>query len=318
MATKKQQPTTTGISLKDLKYNINLNEGTYEIDCLQNRLLEMYLRADPRFRRAFATNYTSDFYKFLQDKARLREPIHIAVIGQVRSGKSYTAIGIATFLMACYGKTFSINYVCANAYEFIEKLKSFPEEKLLNSCFVIDEEKQTVFGVGSIARKMKITDVQHIIAINNISTIMLNPSSWANKEAFYGLRIFGRNFKNKSTRSMLYNLQERGKGGELPMGCVYLPIFTTFLPEPFASQLEKDYLAKKNAWVRQEMRGEGDVLYEIKKKSALQLAKDKKYLEVKTKDQKVAYISLKLGSEFTKGEVDEIFQLTKLLEKGII
>jgi hypothetical protein len=220
--------------------------------------------------------------------------------------------------MACYGKTFNINYICANAYEFLEKLKSFPQDKLTNSCFLIDEEKQTVYGLGSIARKMKITDVQHIIAINNISTIMLNPSAWANKEAMYGLRIFGRCFKTKTTRSMLYNLQERGKGGELPMGCVYLPIFTTFLPEPFASQLEKQYLEKKMKWVQMEQRGEGDVLYEIKKKSAIGFSKDKKYLEIKSKDQKTAYISLKMGSEYTKGEIDEIFQLTRLLEKGII
>ena len=234
------------------------------------------------------------------------------------SGKSYSMISLASFLMACYGKKFTIEYICANAFEFLEKLRTMPQEKLSNSCFLIDEEKQTIFGVGSMAKKMKLTDVQNIIAINNISTIMLNPHSWANKEALYGLRIFGRCFNTKTCRMMLYNLQEKGKGGELPMGCIYLPIFTTFLPKDYAEELEKQYMEKKMNWVRGEMRGEGDVLYEIKKKSAESFIRDKKYLEIIKMNEKLAYISFKLGSEWTKGECNEIFQLTKLLQQGIL
>jgi len=305
-------------SLKDLHFSFDLSKANYEIDCLQNRLLQLYLRADPRFRKAFATNYTHDFLQFLKDKARLKEPVHISVIGQTRSGKSYTSISIAVFLMACYGRKFTIKYVCANAYEFLEKLKMMPEEELLNSCFLIDEEKQSVFGVGSVAKKMKLTDVQNIIAMNNISTIMLNPRTWANKEAMYGLRTFGRDFSSKTCRMMLYNLQERGKGGELPLGNVYLPIFTAFLPKEYAEQLERDYVAKKKNWIRGEMRGEGDVLYEIKKKSAENFCRDTKFADLRKKDEKLAYIGLKLGSEWSKGEINEIFQITKLIQNGII
>lgn len=305
-------------SLKDLHFSFDLSQTNYEIDTLQNRLLQLYLRADPRFRRAFATNYTQDFLQFLKDKARLREPVHIAVIGQTRSGKSYTSISMAVFQMACYGKKFTIKNICANAYEFLEKLKEMPEEELINSCFLIDEEKQGVYGVGSVAKKMKLTDVQNIIAMNNISTIMLNPITWANKEAMYGLRTFGRDFKTKTSRMMLYNLQERGKGGELPLGNVYLPIFTAFLPKDYAEELEKDYIAKKKNWIRGEMRGEGDVLFEIKKKSAENFCRDKKFADLKKKDEKMTYIGLKLGSEWTKGEINEIYQITKLIQNGVI
>jgi hypothetical protein len=277
-----------------------------------------YLRADPRFRRAFAKNYTNIFLKFLKDKARLREPIHIACLGKTRSGKSYSMISLAVFISACYGKRFGINNICANAYEFLEKLKVIPEDELKNSCFLIDEEKQSVYGVGSVAKKMKLTDVQNIIAVNNISTIMLNPNSWANKEADYGLRTFGRCFKTKTCRLMLYNLQEKGKGGELPMGNIYLPIFTAFLPKEYAQEIEKEYMDKKMNWVKGEMRGEGDVLYEIKKKSAESFCRDKKFLGLTKKNERMSYISYKLGSEWTKGECDEIFQLTKLLQAGAL
>lgn len=307
----------SSFSLKDLKFSFNLADANYEIDILQNELLMTYLRADPRFRRAFSRNYTSQFFQFLRDKSRLREPVHLSMIGQVRSGKSSIAISIATFLMACFGKKFSIDYVCANAYEFIEKLKAMPQEKLDNSCFVIDEEKQAVYGIGSVAKKMKITDVANIIAIRGISTISLNPQMWANKSAFYGIRLFGRCFKTKTCRMMLYNLQAGGKQSELPMGNLYIPIFNVFLPKDYAEELNKAYLEKKNAWVLNEQRGSGDVLYEIKKKSAESFVRDKQFLQITKKNEKETYIAMKLGSEWTKSEISEIFQITKLLEQGI-
>lgn len=300
-----------------LNFSFDLRKCQFQIDALQNRLLEFYLRADRRFRHAFSINYTNDFLQFIRDKARLREPQHLSFMGQVRSGKSYSAITICIFHTACYGKEFTSEYICANAMEFLEKLKSMPEHKLKDSIFLIDEEKQAIFGVGSIAKKTKISDVQNIIAINNVSTIMINPVSWQNKDAFYGLRAFGRDFEYGINRFMLYNLQERGNTG-LPLGNVYLPIFTKVLPKEQADKLEKEYLAKKQRWVNQEMRSDGDVLGEIKRNTAKVLIKDKKFLTLKTKRDRMTYISQKLGSEWTSTEITEIESITKLLREGLL
>jgi hypothetical protein len=304
-------------SLKNLKFTFNLADADYQIDALQNELLLTYLRADSRFRRAFSRNYTNLFLRYLKDKARLREPVHISMLGVTRSGKSYSAISIATFLMACYGKKFGIEYICGNAIEFLEKLKSMSEEELINSCFLIDEEKN-YFGYGSIAKKMKIQDTQNIIAINNISTIMLNPISWQNKDAYYGLRLFGKCYNTKTCRLMLYNLQEKGKGGELPMGCLFLPIFTAFLPKDFAEKLEKQYLEKKKIWVKMEMRGENDVLAELRKKSAESFVRDKIFIQIKKKKEKLTYIMNKMGSEWTSHECEDILNLASLLQQGFL
>lgn len=253
----------------------------------------------------------------MKDKARLREPISLSVMGVVRSGKSYGSISIATFLMACFGKQFGIEYICANAFEFLEKLKTMPEEKLKNSCFLIDEDKQSVYGVGSVAKKMKLTDIANIIALNNVSTISLNPSVWADKSCMYGIRVFGRCFSTKTIRCMLYNTQEHGHGGELPLGLLYIPSFMVFLPKPYADELEKAYLEKKKEWINLEMREGQDVLYEIKKKSAESFMRDKQYLELKKRGERETYIGLRLGSEWTKNEIEQIYEITKLLEKGI-
>jgi hypothetical protein len=231
---------------------------------------------------------------------------------------SFTSISLCAFHQACYNRKFTIDYICGNAYEFLEKLKIMPEDKLLNRIFLIDEEKQAVFSVGSIARKIKLEDVQNIIAINNISTIMLNPYSWVNKNSNYGIRLFGRCFKTKTCRCMLYNLQAGGKGGELPMGILFLPIFTAFLPQEYSEPLEKEYLKKKMDWVRLEQKGEGDVLAEIRKKSAETFMRDKNYLGLTKKNAKIEYIQFKMGSEWTRGEILSIYELTKLMEGGFI
>jgi hypothetical protein len=309
---------TLHYSLKDLKFEMDLSKANYQLDALQNKILQTYIRQDTKFRKAFVTNYTAEFLQFFKDKARLKEPISLSVLGQVRSGKSYSMITLASILMALYGKEFTIDYICGNSIEYLEKLKIMPEEKLLNSCFLIDEEKQGIYSIGSIAKKMKLSDVMNITAINNVSTIMLNPVSWQNKEAMYGLRTFGRCFETKTCRLMLYNLQSGGHQAELPMGNVYLPIFTNFLPKDYAVELERQYLVKKMEWVRGEQRGEGDVLAEVRKKSAENFMRDKNFLQIKKRKERLAFITNKLGSEWTSKECEDILTLTSLLEQELI
>jgi hypothetical protein len=268
---------------------IDLSHANYEIDALQNELLKWYLRADPRFKRAFHTDFTPTFLQFLKDKARLQEPIHISIMGNTRSGKSSIGMTITGYLMALYQKKATIFNICANVFEFLEKIQNTPIEETKNTCFQVDEEKQSIYGVGSVAKKMKVSDVQNIIAINNISTIMLNPTGWANKESNYGLRIFGRDFTSRTCRAMLYNLMEKGSGGELPMGMVYLPIFTEVLP--YGKQLEFDYLRKKQEWVDREQKGFGDVLFDLKRKTAEKFCQDPNYMGIKTKTERITSIS---------------------------
>ncbi|MFX0133369.1 MAG: hypothetical protein ACFFDN_06985, partial [Candidatus Hodarchaeota archaeon] len=300
------------------KFDFKLSKAQYELDALQNGLLQLYLYSDRRFRRAFSMNYTPQLIQFTKDKTRLHEPVHISILGQIRGGKSYAAITYCIIHEAFYNRLFHPDYICGNAFEFIDKLQKYPKEKLVDRIFLIDEEKQSVYGVGSVAKKMKITDTQNIIAINNISTIMINPTGWANKDAHYGLRVFGRCFNTKTVRLMLYNLQEKGKGGEAPLGNVYLPIFTEFSKNEYGEWLEKKYLEKKNKWVDMERRGEGDVLETLKKKTAINFVHDPKFKELTTKADRINYITLKMGSEWTRGEIEMIEGYAKLIRDNII
>lgn len=299
-----------------LNFSFDLCEADYQIDALQNKLLEFYIRGDRRFRQAFYTNYTNDFLQYLKDKARLGEPIHLSVMGTTRSGKSSIASTIGFIIMALYGKMFSSEYVCANSIEFLEKIQSTPTEDTANSYFLIDEDKN-YWGIGSMAKKVKLQDVANIIAKHNISTASLCPTKFANQEAHYGLRMFGKCYKTKTCRMMLYNLQEKGSGGTLPLGMVYLPIVEVLLPKEIGDKYNQEYEDKKDDWIKKEILGEGDVLYDLKKRTAENFIRDEQFKSLTKKKERMTYVSMKLGSEWTKSECEEVLSLATLLEKGV-
>lgn len=300
---------------KTLKFSFNLGEADYKLDRLQEKFLQFYLRSDRKFLRAFNSNYTSDFLGYIRDKAELHEPVALSILGSVRSGKSSIALTLASYHQAIYNKKMSADYVCGQASDFVEALKEYPPEKLFNRCFVIDEEKG-FFNIGSLARKQKMKDIQNIIAVQNISTISLCPTKFQNAESSaYGIRIFGRCFKSKTCRMMLYNLQESAK--LIPVGNLYLPIFNAFLPKDYAEKLNADYLKKKLSWVNSERMGDGNSLAMIRKKTADHFVKDSQYLNLKTHDERITYLRFKLGNDWTNSELEDVFQITKLLIKGI-
>jgi len=301
---------------KTLKFQFNLADTDYQLDRLQNKFLQFYLRADSKFRRAFSSNFTNEFLGYIRDKTALKEPLKLSIMGAVRTGKSYIAISLCVYHQACYEKKFTIDYICANENEYLEKLRTFPTDKLFNRIFLIDESKITMYGIGSIARKNKMLDVSNIIAKNNISSVFLCPTKFVDTSASYGIRTFGRCFKTKTVRAMLYNLQESAK--LIPTGNIYLPIFTSFLPKDYAENLEKQYIAKKDKWIEGERDSTGgDILATMRRKTAEHFMKDSQYLSLKTHDSKVSYLGVSLGSEYTSKELEDIFQITKLLQQGI-
>jgi hypothetical protein len=461
----------TTVDIKEFNLKFDINHGTYEQDRTSDNALQEYLRYDERFRRAYSRDYTNDFFGTIQDKAKLREPLHISIMGVTRtftnnnfiytrqgwkrpsdiqegeevlswnfdlekyewgkssiikrprdtkekfytiefsdgrtielgenhpiftsskgwrkafslkegieipifekvlrsfckyredkrfykkpnnlmvrkvtilkvtddviydiyveknnnfflngilthnSGKSYTALSILAFRMALMGKLVTPSFICANAFRFLQKIQTMDLEATKDTMFLRDEDKDAVYGTGSIAKRAKLQDVANIIAKHNISTLSLCPIKFAaQEEAHAGLRTFGRNFTNGTVRMMFYNLQE-SKTLTRPMGMVYIPIFTKMLPEWYAKPLEAEYSKLKDAWIEEEIKGNSDVLAEVKRGQAQALFKDPMFVELKKKDEKLAYATQRLGSEWTKQETLEIIALVELLKKGVV
>jgi len=317
-------------NLEDLQFDLDLNNIEFEIDAIQNEILQFYIQTDLRFRRAFYTNFTTQFFQLLRDKARLKQPVTFSCTGQTRSGKSTSMITVGIIHSALYGKLFTADYICGNSMEYLEKLRDLPEEMTRNSFFIVDEEKQNMMGIGSFSKKLKLTDVQNITAVYNVSSVMICPNKISAPDSLYSLRCFGKGiFKDKPTlpdgspnyagvcRFLLYNLQGGDRVNGHPLGMVYIPQYTKLFPEFYTTKLTSDYMAKKTEWVNSELKGQDDVLAEMRLKIARNFAKDEKCMGLK-KRERASYCSVKLGSGYTSTEILDIVNLTCLIEKGLL
>src|SRR3989304_2332249 len=87
------------------KDTVDIANMKFEIDELQNQLINRYLPDDINFRRAFFTDFTMHFLKMIFDKVnKLHEPVSLSILGIVRSGKSTGAITTARFIKGEQGK----------------------------------------------------------------------------------------------------------------------------------------------------------------------------------------------------------------------
>lgn len=291
---------------------ISINPGNmkFRMDRLQDMLLQNYIRNSPEFRRAFVTDYTGIFLGYVRDKRRLTEPLNMCMIGTRRGGKSTSGISILGYTDALYGKRTQIKNICADEFEYLNCLKNV----LKYEAFLIDEAKLATYGIGSVAKRMKLQDVQNIIAVNCISTIAIRPDQWAAEFAEYGLKCFGRCFEEGINRFLLYNLQESSKGNVVPLGVVYIPIFSKFLT--YGKELEKEYAEKKQSWVNEEQHGERDMLFRTRIMQAIEFTQSPVFSSLKKGKERKVWASAQLGSEFTSGEVEEIVTMASMLVEG--
>lgn len=295
---------------------LDIKNAIFEVDELQDELIKNYIIVDRIFKKAYYTDLTAKFFAFLKKKCKLNEPVSLSIMGTVRGGKSSAAISLGAYLARERGVPFTIRNIVSDEFEYIESLKD--EGTVQGDVFVIDESKQTVYGVGSVAKRMKILDIQNIIAMKAISSIWIRPDRFSFEGAQYGLRAFGKasNVSPRLVRFMLYNLQESRDG--TPIGMVYVPIFNDVDWIPDVEKLNKDYIDRKTAWVQQEQMGERDVLYKIKKQKIIEFMHDPKYQNMKRKKDREVYVRMKLGSEFTVSEIREICQAADMLSRGDI
>lgn len=237
------------------------------------------------------------------------------------SGKSTSAITVAGLIMEARRRLMDTEHILENEYKLLEVLKNNKITQF-GDAFVIDESKQAVYGVGSTARKFKLSDIQNIIAVNNISTLWLRPDGWSFDNSQYGLRAFGRGqfYKDgtlcpvRINKFMLYNLQESSAGGSLPLGMIYLPHFEDILKN--GKQLWKDYSQKKQNWVDDEQHGEADTMMTQAFSVAEKIYTYPRFQLLKSGSQKKTFIATALGSEATTGETKQIYEIIKLLENG--
>lgn len=293
---------------------IDYKKAIFETDELLEESIFSQMRDNPKFLKMFYTDMTNKFYRYIDGKIKLREPISLGIKGFTRSGKSTIGITIACRIAEANGKRFSINNICENEFDFLKKVKTAEE----NDVFVIDEGKESVFGIGSMAKRMKIDDIQNIIAKLNISTIWITPRKFNDTNSDYGLRTLGRarNVSPRLVKLLLYNLSEGTRHILIPFGYVIIPVFMDIYE--YGKELDKEYQALKDDWIRREKESETNFMFNIQKEKAQDLLSNPTFTQLKKFKDRVIFAKTLLPSEFTKQEIDEIVRMTDLIEQGYI
>ena len=215
----------------------------------------------------------------------------------------------------------SIKNICAHEFEYGNRLKKGD----FDTCYQIDEAKTGTYGLGAVAKRSKLVDIQNIIAVNNISSIWLRPDTWATGNAHYGLMSFGKAendkqgnpLKTRINRFMLYNLQE-SKSVNFPLGMVYIPLIWDILPKEESDRLNREYLSKKLDWVKLEQISEEDVFNSDRFKLAYELSKDETFKSIKGFKNKLPYVRTQCTSSTTNNEIDDIMRLANQIIIGNI
>jgi len=286
----------------------------FETDTLQETFIYNSMRENKKFLRTMHTDFTPQFTDYLIRKTELDEPIGIGIKGVVRGGKSSFAILIACFLCGLRNKKMDVDHICKNEFDFLEKVPSAE----FGDVYVIDESKCAVYGIGSVAKRMKLKDIQNIIAVKNISTFYLTPREFNDTNSDYGFHVLGRarNCQPRLIRSLLYNLQERAVGTYVPYGLVTYPLFMDTVP--YGEQFNKEYMQKKLSWVNQEQKSEGTIMHDIQLRMAKYLMQQQDFMAVKKKRERMILAKKYLADEFTEQEKGDIVSMVYMLEAGTL
>lgn len=297
------------LKLLELPDNI-LQQADFETDTLQEIFIYNSMRENKRFLRTMHTDFTEQFIQYLIRKTELDEPIGLGIKGVVRGGKSSFAIFIACFLCMLRGLIFDVDHICRSEFEFLERVK----DAKFGDVYIIDESKFAVYGIGSIAKRTKMKDIQNIIAIKNISTIYITPREFNDTNSDYGFHILGRarNCKPRLIRALLFNLQQRAIGTYIPYGLVTFPLFVDKVP--YGEQLNKEYTKKKMSWVDAEQQSKGNIMYEIQIKMAKHLLAQKDFKGVHKKRERLIIAKKYLADEFTEQEKEAIITMAYMIE----
>lgn len=115
--------------------SVNPSDCQFIVDEIQELRMRDYLR-DKQFLKVYRMNFTTQFLSLIRTKACiLKEPFTCSIIGDVRSGKSVSAIYIAAKIAEYHGTRLTVDNICANEYEFVEKITSWIQCYLCKKIF---------------------------------------------------------------------------------------------------------------------------------------------------------------------------------------
>lgn len=222
--------------------------------------------------------------------------IIVSIIGQTGTGKSYAALSLAEFFSELLNSNFDIKNLDYDINSILKRINEFKKDNT-----VIMDEQTEEFGAGSGSLRMELKNFEETMRKRRINFIYCSPSLRTHTHQFV-LKTYGIDYELKLSRLLVY--KNYLTGNEIPLGYI-----TLALP---SKHLIDEYEKKKDEFLDMVQKRETHI-QKVKEKIAEELIKDKKYLSLKNKSQKMAYIRmLPACANLPISAVEEIVSLAEI------
>lgn len=239
--------------------------------------------------REFNQNNTKYLLNQLLDFIKKKHVFRISIMGRTRIGKSEVGSTIAFWFVKAFNKfhnhdkfqdiksfikhekvnigklAFNTDYICENQMSYKERMtKKFKENKLMfGQIWQIDEEKESIGGLGSMSEEFEMTNINNITAKFCQNEIWIQPKRFETRNTPFGLKVIKQDFKNRYNWCHLYISDQDPAGGTFFkfMGWVCIPLHTN---ETFRAE----YNDKKEDWIATELEGGSDNRAKLRSETA--------------------------------------------------
>lgn len=189
---------------EEIEKELKPNKPNFSVDMFEDLIIQDISQNDSDMQVKLNRDLTNYFNKWIKQKLDAKEQIKISVKGETRSGKSLIALKIMKKIADYYNKEFNTDkIVCANQSELKQKL----QDADFGDCFQVDENAFARSGMGSNVESQQLSDINNIIAKQNIHMGYITPRTFLNVGSTLGLAYFGKDTLNWVSRFLLYSLK---------------------------------------------------------------------------------------------------------------
>src|SRR6056297_317016 len=252
---------------------------------------EMIILNDLRreFPREFNQNNTKYFLNQIIQFIKKKHVYRVSIMGQTRIGKSEVGSTLCFWYVKAFNRyhlrnnfkdvkdfvkhekvnygelAFNNEYVAENQMTYKDKMtKKFKESKLMfGQIWQIDEDKESIGGLGSMSENLEMTNINNITAKFCQNEIWIQPRKFETRNTPFGLKVIKQDFKNRYNWCHLYLSDQDPAGGTYFkfLGWVCIPLHTNEL-------FRDEYNAKKEDWIAEELKGGSDNRAKVRSETA--------------------------------------------------
>lgn len=305
------------------------------------------------FNKNATNHYWSELCRYIREKRVWRS----VIMGETRGGKSEIAQTESINYKRIFNKLFDLGHfddinlstsdddinvqrsridftvdnICSDAtdYKIVMRDRMKKGSFVFGEKYVIDEDKESIGGVGSFSESVETHNLNNIVAKFMISETWIKPNQFLNRNTPYGLHAFLKDEKNKVNWCLVFKIEMKNAAvkEQTLIGWAAIGLHKE-------KKLRDAYDVKKNAWIAEEYEGKPNKRVQLRHDAAKVLSEDPIFSEttetksgalrfVKTTEQQKVIVEKKMIEgvieQFNEAEIERIVNHARLIveeEKG--